>query len=321
MAKKEKIAEVLQQEFDKGHYEAVTPAFSQVPEVIRIKTEQGAYSFPNDKDMWKSIDSRQKALDRVISNRQNYGDDRGRCAVFKDNKTALDLGLLKGRPDYLRCAYRSWLMAQNAPEKLRRYVYHNLIVMCNRYHGDAEKFYLQDISDYTFQVLPPAWRKCMDEECPELKDVTLGDVLEQYLLEIVREKMGDVYSPMLQMGASKYPSPTYTLMIMLSCSPQKTDKLADVCLDILKTVGKKGTDKKTLAKVKKQLISTREKNIQTNSFWRSYIQGKVLYGDDMNAVNEYADMVNSVTKKDLVNFMKKYFNYDNYTRVDLKPEK
>ena len=32
-------------------------------------------------------------------------------------------------------------------------------------------------------------------------------------------------------------------------------------------------------------------------------------------------MVNSVTKKDLVNFMKKYFNYDNYTRVDLKPEK
>ena len=179
MAKKEKIAEVLQQEFDKGHYEAVTPALSQVPEVIRIKTEQGAYSFPNDKDMWKSIDSRQKALDRVISNRQNYGDDRGRCGVFKDNKTALDLGLLKGRPDYLRCAYRSWLMAQNAPEKLRRYVYHNLLVMCNRYHGDAEKFYLQDISDYTFQVLPPAWRKCMDEECPELKDVTLGDVLEQ----------------------------------------------------------------------------------------------------------------------------------------------
>ena len=149
----------------------------------------------------------------------------------------------------------------------------------------------------------------------------LGDVLEQYLLEIVREKMGDVYSPMLQMGTTKYPTPTYTLMIMLGCSPQKTDKLADVCLDILKTVGKKGTDKKTLAKVKKQLISTREKNIQTNTFWRSYIQNKVLYGDDMNAVNEYADMVNAVTNKDLVNFMKKYFNYDNYTRVDLKPEK
>ena len=149
----------------------------------------------------------------------------------------------------------------------------------------------------------------------------LGDVLEQYLLEIVREKMGDVYSPMLQMVTSKFPTPTYTLMIMLGCSPQKTDKLADVCLDILKTVGKKGTDKKTLAKVKKQLISTREKNIQTNTFWRSYIQNKVLYGEDMNAVNEYADMVNAVTNKDLVNFMKKYFNYDNYTRVDLKPEK
>ena len=149
----------------------------------------------------------------------------------------------------------------------------------------------------------------------------LGEVVNQYLLEIVREKMGDVYSPMSQMGYEKLPTPTYTLLIMLSCSPEKTDKLANVCIDILKNIGKKGCDKKRLAKIKKQLIATREKNIQTNRFWLNYINGKVLNNDDMNAVNEYADMVNSVTSKDIVNFMKKYFKYDNYVRVDLKPEK
>lgn len=149
----------------------------------------------------------------------------------------------------------------------------------------------------------------------------LGDVLKQYVLEIIREKMGDVYSPMLQMGYEKYPKPCFQLMIMLSCNPDNTTKLANTCIQILQDVQKKGPDKKILANVQKQLISTREKNIQSNEFWLSYINGKVFYEDDMNAVNEYANLVNSITKKDIVNFMKTYFKFDQYTRVDLLPEK
>lgn len=149
----------------------------------------------------------------------------------------------------------------------------------------------------------------------------LGDVLKQYVLEIIREKMGDVYSPMLQMGYEKYHKPCFQLMIMLSCNPDNTTKLANTCIQILQDVQKKGPDKKILANVQKQLISTREKNIQSNEFWLSYINGKVFYEDDMNAVNEYANLVNSITKKDIVNFMKTYFKFDQYTRVDLLPEK
>ena len=108
---------------------------------------------------------------------------------------------------------------------------------------------------------------------------------------------------------------------MKSCNPDKADKLAKACVKILKDVAKKGPKEEALSKVKKQLIATREKNIQTNNFWMSYISNKALYGDDMNAVNEYAELVNSITKEDIMNFMKTYFNFDNYTRVDLRPEK
>ncbi len=148
----------------------------------------------------------------------------------------------------------------------------------------------------------------------------IGDALEIYLIKIVREKMGDVYSPMLQMGYEKYPDPNMTLMIMLSCDPDKIDKLGDACNKILTDFQKKGPDAKTLEKVKKQLISTREKNIQTNNFWLNYINGKLYNGDDLTAVNRYNDLVNSVTKKDIVNFMKKYYKLDQYIRVDLYPE-
>ncbi len=132
--------------------------------------------------------------------------------------------------------------------------------------------------------------------------------------------MGGVYSPMAQVGLSKYPEGKFELMIMLGCNPDNTDVLTDACIKILKNIQKKGVDKKTLAKVKKQIISTREKDIQTNSFWSSYIYSKVFYNGDLNDVNNYNDLINSITNKEIISFLQSYLNLDVYTRVDLYPE-
>jgi len=147
----------------------------------------------------------------------------------------------------------------------------------------------------------------------------IGEALDIQFVRIVREKMGDVYSPMVQMSASKLPRPEMTLMILLGCDPVKTDKLADASLKILNDFKAKGPDKKTMELVKKQMISTREKNIQTNRFWMSYISSKVNQGDAIVAPSEYETVVNSVTKKEMVDFMKKYFKPEIYTRADMHP--
>ncbi len=149
----------------------------------------------------------------------------------------------------------------------------------------------------------------------------IGDILDLLFLEEIREKMGGTYSPMLQMSYSKYPTIACNFMVMLACDPDNTDKLSDASIKIIQDFTKKGPNAKDLEQVKKQLISTREKNIQTNKFWLSYIEDKVTYDEDMNAINEFADRVNAVTKKDMINFMKNYFKTDSYIRVDLKPEK
>ena len=147
----------------------------------------------------------------------------------------------------------------------------------------------------------------------------IGEALDIQFVKIVREKMGDVYSPMVQMGASKLPRPEMTLMILLGCDPTKTDKLAEASLKILNDFKAKGPDKKTMELIKKQMLSTRAKNIQTNSFWLSYISGKIIQGEVMTPPSEYDNVVNSVTKKEMVEFMKKYFNTDVYTRADMHP--
>ena len=147
----------------------------------------------------------------------------------------------------------------------------------------------------------------------------IGEALDIQFVRIVREKMGDVYSPMVQMGASKLPHPEMTLMILLGCDPVKTDKLAEASLKILNDFKAKGPDKKTMELVKKQMISTRAKNIQTNRFWLGYISGKITQDDPIVNPSEYDNVVNSVTKKEMVEFMKKYFKPEIYTRADMHP--
>ncbi|MBR4135689.1 MAG: insulinase family protein [Bacteroidales bacterium] len=147
----------------------------------------------------------------------------------------------------------------------------------------------------------------------------IGEALDIQFVRIVREKMGDVYSPMVQMYAAKLPKPELSLMILLGCDPVKTDKLADASLKILNDFKVKGPDKKTMELVKKQMLSTRAKNIQTNRFWLSYISGKIIYDDQLVSPSEYENIVNSVTKKEIVEFMKKYFKPEVYTRADMHP--
>ena len=147
----------------------------------------------------------------------------------------------------------------------------------------------------------------------------IGEALDIQFVRIVREKMGDVYSPMVSMNASKLPQSEISLMILLGCDPVKTDKLADASLKILNDFKAKGPDKKTMELVKKQMTSTRAKNIQTNRFWLSYISGKVTQDEPLIAPSEYDNIVNSVTKKEMVEFMKKYFKPEIYTRADMHP--
>ena len=147
----------------------------------------------------------------------------------------------------------------------------------------------------------------------------IGEALDIQFVRIVREKMGDVYSPMVSMSAAKLPRAEMTLLILLGCDPAKTDKLADASLKILNDFKKKGPDNKTMALIKKQMISTRAKNIQTNRFWLGYISGKVTQDEPIIAPSEYDNIVNSVTKKEMVEFMKKYFHPEVYTRADMHP--
>lgn len=148
----------------------------------------------------------------------------------------------------------------------------------------------------------------------------ISEALQIELIEVIREEMSGVYSPMLQMQASKYPESQYAAFIMFGCSPDNTDLLSKAVMDILKEFQKKGPKAETLQKVKEQMIKGRQSAMEKNSFWLSYISNRTFSDDLLNTINNYEQSVNGVTNKDIVTFMKKYVNLKHVVRIDMYPE-
>ena len=150
------------------------------------------------------------------------------------------------------------------------------------------------------------------------------DVISQALsieaLETIREKMGGVYSPMIQMAATKQPTPKFFTLIMFSCDPKNTDILSSAMLDILAKFSKKGPKSATLAKVKEQTIRSMQQEQQTNQYWHSYIATQYFNGDSLDENTRTLDILSNIKTKDIANFMKKNFKIDHYLKAYMYPE-
>jgi len=49
----------------------------------------------------------------------------------------------------------------------------------------------------------------------------IGDAIDIELLELIREKMGGVYSPIVETNFERHPKPEWALMIAYACAPKK----------------------------------------------------------------------------------------------------
>ncbi|MCR5115631.1 MAG: insulinase family protein [Bacteroidales bacterium] len=164
-------------------------------------------------------------------------------------------------------------------------------------------------------VQPLEWN-----EANELMVEVVNEAVTIECLEIIREKMGGVYSPMVQMALSKYPRSNFMSMVMFSCAPKNVDKLANAVIKIMEKFCKKGPKPETLAKVKEQMLRTAESDQQTNHYWHNYIATQYFNGDDLNEMFTMKENLEKITVSGIANFMQKNFKTDQYLRVNMYPE-
>ncbi|MBO4402070.1 MAG: insulinase family protein [Bacteroidales bacterium] len=149
----------------------------------------------------------------------------------------------------------------------------------------------------------------------------LGECVQISTTEIIREKMGDAYSPYGGVDYSLEPTPSVSWTFQIQCDPKKSDKVEKAALKVLKMYTKKGPDAETLAKAKEQMIKSRETALQENRTWMSIIYGSYYYNEDRDdVITKYNEWVNSITADEIKAFAQKYFDFSHYSVTTLKPE-
>lgn len=149
----------------------------------------------------------------------------------------------------------------------------------------------------------------------------LGEAIQIRTTEVIREKMGETYSPY---GTADYDidfDGNVSWMFVLQCAPENCESVEKAAIDLIREFIKKGCDRETLTKIKLQLIKEHETSMQENGYWLGHIAGIYTYDENRDAyIEQYEAIVNSLTTQDMKRLAKRYFDLGHYAVGTLKPE-
>jgi zinc protease len=158
-----------------------------------------------------------------------------------------------------------------------------------------------------------------------VKNILCSDIFSEVLgivfIEEIREKMGGSYSPHIQFSTEKFPTFLFSGMVYIGCDPKKVKKISKKSFSIFNTLLTKGINDDHFTRAIAQIKKSREKSAKENSYWRNYISNKVFYGDNLNDRDTYNNLLETITKEEVMAAVKSFFNLNHYVEVIQYPEK
>ena len=148
----------------------------------------------------------------------------------------------------------------------------------------------------------------------------IDKILTDRLLKNIREKSSEVYSIYADGSVSKFPEPEYQISVVYGSGPENVEKIQNQVFDQIKNLQQVKPTNDELSKAKKNLLRKRETSIRDNSFWLSYLKNGFLYNEGcFKSVDRYQKKIKGFTTGDIKNGACKYFDFNNFYRISLKP--
>ncbi len=186
-------------------------------------------------------------------------------------------------------------------------------------HGVVEKVVEKGQEEKSIQYIVFHGDYIYNSENGVLLDA-VGRILTTRLLEVIREDKSSVYSIGASPSTSKYPEQEYSVSIYYGTDPQKLDELKQAVFDEIKDFAENGPTAEELNKAREKMLRERETALRENGFWLGILSNTYyLKGGDFSEFGTYDDLVNSLTRKKVQEAFNKYFDFNNYVSVALKP--
>ncbi len=147
----------------------------------------------------------------------------------------------------------------------------------------------------------------------------ISEILTKRLLDTVREAQALTYSIAAFAQTIKIPRSQYIIPVFYSSKPDTVEFIAKEIIKLAHGVGNKISDAEYNSTIRK-LLRSYEVNIRQNDYWLSELFNMYLTNGKPDFVTDYEKTVKSLTKQELTEAAKKYFNPDSYLFIALKSE-
>lgn len=148
----------------------------------------------------------------------------------------------------------------------------------------------------------------------------LSQILEFRLLDRLREKEGETYSPNAWVSYNKYPANRYAFNIQFGCAPENVDKLIAATRDEINKLKQNGVTELDITKFSSEEIRQYEVHMKENEFWLSWLSGQYENGDDPLVVLQYPELIKQVNTSSVKATANQYLNENNFIKLLLIPE-
>ncbi len=149
---------------------------------------------------------------------------------------------------------------------------------------------------------------------------SLGEVLSNKLIEILREEKGGVYGVGARGSMTKIPYENYTFRIGFPCSPDNAEDLMNAALAEIDKIKKEGVSDEDLQKIKETQRRERKENLEQNSYWLGTLYSSYYYDLPLDRVKNFTEKIDALTSDKLKETAKKYLTDDRYIQIVLMPE-
>lgn len=145
------------------------------------------------------------------------------------------------------------------------------------------------------------------------------ELLNKRYLETVRESEGGSYGVSVRPSSSKIPYENFKIKISFDCDPKKEEHLSKIIIQQMDELAKKGPVKVDLESIKQNMLKKRSESEITNRFWLGNLVHSLMSSEDIMSGEEYREMVEEVSDKQVQKFAKKIFKKADVAKVTMTP--
>ncbi len=150
---------------------------------------------------------------------------------------------------------------------------------------------------------------------------TMLKILDIQLREALREDKGGVYGVGVNGQFAERPKNAYGINIQFNTDPKRTDELIKAVYQNIDSLKNSFTSDEKIKKVQETLRRERETDLKENGFWVNSIAYFDEYRKDINALENYPNLIDKLDRQKIKDAFNKYLIMNNYIEVVLEPEK